>query len=102
MHMQDPIAQQQSDYVSIATVNRRYTRNDDSANTNAKGYKYNTHDLSKMIQSSLQSLRLIAQLSAMYQLSGYEGESVLIIDKEYCCGRGSVLIIDKSIVVNNV
>ena len=69
------MAQQSSDYISIATVNRRYSHaNKEEEDTGAgsagtvghKGYRYNTHELSHMIQSSLQSLRLVAQLSAMY------------------------------------
>ena len=69
------MAQQSSDYISIATVNRRYThasREEEDPATGSvgtvghKGYRYNTHELSHMIQSSLQSLRLVAQLSAMY------------------------------------
>ena len=65
-----PLAHQSSDYVTIATVNRRYDSSDNTLATKKATekhkYKYNAYELSSMIQSTLQALRLIAQLSGIY------------------------------------
>jgi len=61
-----PTAQQSSDYVLLTSVNRRYnTHSTDETNAN-QCIKYNPMELSNVIQSSLQSLRLVAQLSGIY------------------------------------